>query len=234
MLENLSDYTLFERIVTLLGGLYFFITCVLSFFLGIYPRSISFHISREFYISRRSLKRSLREERLMLLGQLVAARKNLTKEGFEKARISYFELSERPSEKALKLKSAPQKDSLSEVYLRQKFKTAYKVNLILGIAFVFLLAMFIYSMHPSDLYFYSILSCWLLAMIQLLECYVLKFRINSGAYGFNSFEAEEIIRFIIDSSNDVDGNGGNRNILPEPEKLFEKYSEVDTGRGAHA
>ncbi|AXQ98001.1 hypothetical protein [Pseudoalteromonas piscicida] len=234
MLENLSDYTLFERIVTLLGGLYFFITCVLNAFIIESPR----HISSEFYILRRHKKRSLRENEVRFINYIAARQKNaeskLTKEDIKKERAAYFELAEGPSEKVLKLKNAPQEDSLSEVYLRQKFKTAYKVNLILGIAFVFLLLIFNGTQHTNTLYFYSILSCWVLAMIQLLECYVLKSRIKSGTYGFNSFEAEEIVRFIIDSSNNIDGNGGDRKILPKPEKLFEKYSEVDTERGTHA
>lgn len=61
------------------------------------------------------------------------------------------------------------------------------------------------------------LGIFVLALAARLDCYLMESRALSGEYGNNRFEAEELITFIVNNSDDPDLGGPGRKILPDAE-----------------
>ncbi|PHC13444.1 hypothetical protein [Bacillus toyonensis] len=91
---------------------------------------------------------------------------------------------------------------ISALFLESKLKKIYKTYFIIGFGSILLLGMSRYVNVPSYIYVIPLLFAILTCSYQFL----LNYRIKNGLFGTNDYEAKELIEFIIQNNDKVNGN----------------------------
>lgn len=91
---------------------------------------------------------------------------------------------------------------ISALFLESKLKKIYKTYFIIGFGSILLLGMSLYVNVPSYIYVIPLLFSILTCSYQFL----LNYRIKNGLFGTNDYEAKELIEFIIQNNDKINGN----------------------------
>lgn len=91
---------------------------------------------------------------------------------------------------------------ISALFLESKLKKIYKTYFIIGFGSILLLGMSLYVNVPSYIYVIPLLFAILTCSYQFL----LNYRIKNGLFGTNDYEAKELIEFIIQNNDKINGN----------------------------
>ncbi|WP_241139347.1 hypothetical protein [Bacillus mycoides] len=91
---------------------------------------------------------------------------------------------------------------ISALFLESKLKKIYKAYFIIGFGSILLLGISYYFNIPSYIYIIPLLFAILTCSYQFL----LNYRIKNGLFGTNDYEAKELIEFIIQNNDKINGN----------------------------
>ncbi|HGO9413535.1 TPA: hypothetical protein ACLBZX_001903 [Bacillus cereus] len=91
---------------------------------------------------------------------------------------------------------------ISALFLESKLKKIYKTYFIIGFGSILLLGMSYYFYIPPYIYIIPLLFAILTCSYQFL----LNYRIKNGLFGTNDYEAKELIAFIIQNNDKINGN----------------------------
>ncbi len=91
---------------------------------------------------------------------------------------------------------------ISALFLESKLKKIYKAYFIIGFGSILLLGMSFYFEVPSYIHIIPLLFAILTCSYQ----FILNYRIKNGLFGTNDYEAKELIEFIIQNNDKINGN----------------------------
>lgn len=91
---------------------------------------------------------------------------------------------------------------ISALFLESKLKKIYKTYIIIGLGSIMLLVMSFYFVFPSYINVIPLIFAILTCSYQFL----LNYRIKNGLFGTNDYEARELIEFIIQNNDKINGN----------------------------
>ncbi|HFK1742236.1 hypothetical protein ACE41B_30050 [Bacillus cereus] len=91
---------------------------------------------------------------------------------------------------------------ISALFLESKLKKIYKTYIIIGLGSIMLLVMSFYFVVPSYINVIPLIFAILTCSYQFL----LNYRIKNGLFGTNDYEARELIEFIIQNNDKINGN----------------------------
>ncbi|KXO06226.1 hypothetical protein AYK81_00570 [Bacillus thuringiensis] len=91
---------------------------------------------------------------------------------------------------------------ISALFLESKLKKIYKTYIIIGLGSIMLLGMSFYFVVPSYINVIPLIFALLTCSYQFL----LNYRIKNGLFGTNDYEARELIEFIIQNNDKINGN----------------------------
>ncbi|PFU70356.1 hypothetical protein [Bacillus thuringiensis] len=91
---------------------------------------------------------------------------------------------------------------ISALFLESKLKKIYKAYIIIGLGSIMLLGTSFYFVVPSYINVIPLVFAILTCSYQFL----LNYRIKNGLFGTNDYEAKELIEFIIQNNDKINGN----------------------------